>query len=185
MNFDSLADALKRGEEQAYRQLYDRYYSLLCLLACQYVRDHFLAESLVGDVICHIWENRKTLQIHTSLNAYLVRAVQNKCANYLEHLRVRRQAEQELTKQFAERQQDYISDYDYPLAKLMVLELEKSLVKAVESLPAECREVFRLSRMEERSYSEIAEQLGISVNTVKYHMKNALSQLREKLKDHF
>ena len=181
---DPLVDALKRNDEKAYRQLYDRYYDQLCMLAYQYVRENFLAESLVGDVIYHIWENRETLQIHTSLKAYLVKAVQNRCINYLEHMKVKRQSEQKLAQQQEERQQDYISDFDYPLAKLIALELEESLNKAIGTLPAECREVFCLSRIEELSYSEISERLGISVNTVKYHMKNALTQLREQFKDY-
>ena len=158
--------------------MYDLYYNQLCMLAYQYVRENFLAESLVGDVIYHIWENRETWQKHTSLKAYLVQAVKNRCINYLEHIRVKRMQQQ------AERHLDYISDFDYPLSRLIVLELEELLTKAIHSLPAECREVFRLSRMEELSYSEISDRLGISVNTVKYHIKNALSQLREQFKEY-
>ena len=181
---DTLIDALKKGDEKAYRQLYDLYYDYLCLLAYQYVRDDFMSESFVGDVIVYIWENRETLQINTSLKAYLVKAVKNKCINYLEHIRVREEVEQELALRLQEQQQDYISDYDYPLARLIVLELEESLAKAIDALPVECREVFRLSRMEERSYPEIADRLGISVNTVKYHIKNALARLHEQFKEY-
>jgi RNA polymerase sigma-70 factor (ECF subfamily) len=132
-------NALKRGDKKAYRQLHDRYYDQLCLLAYQYVRESFLAESLVGDVIYHIWENREPLQIHTSLKTYLVKAAQNRCINHLEHLRVKRKPAQ----QQEERQQDYISDFDYPLAKLIALELEESLTKAIvacrmpESIPTQ------------------------------------------------
>jgi len=184
MNPDHLVEALKKGDEKAWRQLYDQYYNRLCTLAYQFVRDRFLAESLVSDVISHIWENRTTLQINISLNAYLVKAVQSRCINHLEHLRVIRLSEQKLVQQHKERQQDYISEFDYPLARLLAMDLDELLTKSVNSLPAECREVFRLSRMEELSYPEISEQLGISVNTVKYHIKNALTQLREKLKDY-
>jgi RNA polymerase sigma-70 factor (ECF subfamily) len=184
MNSNSLIDGLKRGDEKAYRQLYDTNYDLLCMLAYQYVQDSFIAESLVGDVIHHLWENREILQVHTSLNAYLVKAVKNRCINHLEHLQVKRQAEQELAQQMKERQQDYISDFDYPLAKLIALELEGSIAEVIDSLSAECREVFRMSRMDGLSYPEISERLGISINTVKYHIKNALAQLREQLKDY-
>ncbi len=176
--------ALKNGDEKAYRQLYTRYYDLLCRLACQYVRDNFLAESLVGDVIYHFWENRERLHIQISLKSYLVKAVHNRCIDHLEHLRVKRQSELKLTQQQEQKQQDYALGLDYPLAKLITLELEESLAQAIDSLPAECREVFYLSRVEELSHSEISEKLGISVNTVKYHVKNALVRLRDQFKEY-
>ena len=54
-------------------------------------------------------------------------------------------------------------------------------MKAIGRLPDECRRVFRLSRFEERKYEEIAKELNISVNTVKYHIKRALALLHEDL----
>ena len=184
MNSDHLIEALKNGDEKAYRQLYDLYYDQLCMLAYQYLHEKFMAESMVGDVIFNIFENRKTLQINISLKAYLVKAVQNRCINHLEQLKVRRKIEQELIQQQEDWQQNYILDFDYPMARLIAMELEESLTKAIHALPNECREVFRLSRMEELSYLEISQQLDISVNTVKYHIKNALSILREQFKEY-
>ena len=179
-----MVNALKSGNEKAYRMLYDQYYDMLCTLAYQYVKDDFIAESIVGDVIFNIWEHRKTLDIRTSLKAYLIKSVRNRCINYLEHLKVKRQSEQILEQQHSKQQKEYLSDIDYPLAKLITLEMEESFAKAIAALPDECREVFRLCRMEELSYAEVSEQLHISVNTVKYHMKNALAQLREQFKDY-
>ena len=181
---NSMVNALKKGNEKAYRMLYDQYYDMLCALAYQYVKDDFIAESIVGDVVFNIWEHRKTLEIHTSLKAYLIKSVRNRCINYLEHLKVKRQSEQILEQQHSKQQKEYFSDIDYPLAKIITMEMEESLAKAITALPDECREVFRLCRIEELSYAEVSEQLHISVNTVKYHMKNALAQLREQFKDY-
>ena len=181
---DNMIDALKSGNEKAYRMLYDQYYDMLCALAYQYVKDDFIAESIVGDVIFNIWEHRKTLEILTSLKAYLVKSIRNRCINYLEHLKVKRQSEQILEQLHSKQQKEYFSDIDYPLAKIISMEMEESLAKAIAALPDECREVFRLCRMEELSYAEVSAQLHISVNTVKYHMKNALAQLREQFKDY-
>ena len=181
---NSMVNALKKGNEKAYRMLYDQYYDMLCALAYQYVKDDFIAESIVGDVVFNIWEHRKTLEIHTSLKAYLIKSVRNRCINYLEHLKVKRQSEQILEQQHSKQQKEYFSDIDYPLAKIITMEMEESLAKAITALPDECREVFRLCRMEELSYAEVSAQLHISVNTVKYHMKNALAQLREQFKDY-
>ena len=181
---NNLVNALKSGNTKAYRMLYDQYYDMLCILAYQYVKDIFIAESLVGDVIFNIWEHRDALKTDAPLKAYLIKSVQNRCINYLEHLKVQRQSEKIIKQQYDRRQQEYFSDIDYPLARLITMELEELLTKAIADLPAECYEVFRLCRIEELTYPEVAAQLHISVNTVKYHMKNALAKLREQFKDY-
>lgn len=78
-----IIEQLKRGNEEAYKHLYRHHYALLCHVAREYVGDDFLAETLVGDVIFHLWEVRATLEIQVSLRSYLVRAVRNHCMDYL------------------------------------------------------------------------------------------------------
>lgn len=78
-----IIDQLKRGNEEAYKYLYDKHYPILCHIASQYVHDDFLAETIVGDVIFHIWEIREELQITMTLRSYLVRCVRNRCLDYL------------------------------------------------------------------------------------------------------
>lgn len=68
-------------------------------------------------------------------------------------------------------------DENHPLGILLEKELEDKVVEAVESLPSECRAVFEKSRFEGKSYQEIADSLGISINTVKYHMKGAIARI--------
>jgi RNA polymerase sigma-70 factor (ECF subfamily) len=70
---------------------------------------------------------------------------------------------------------------DCPLTTVMGKELHQEIILAVERLPVECRTVFEKSRFEGKNYDDIATEMGISVNTVKYHIKNALSQLRKDL----
>ena len=63
--------------------------------------------------------------------------------------------------------------------KLVLDELNGILENSIRELSPECRAVFEKSRMEGKSYSEISDDLGISVNTVKYHIKNALAHIRK------
>lgn len=68
-----------------------------------------------------------------------------------------------------------------PLGHLLEKELEEKIRTAIETLPHETRQVFELSRYEDMTYDEIAKRLGISVNTVKYHIKNAIRLLYSQL----
>lgn len=176
-----IVQQLKEGRERAYKFLYDQHYQILCHVAAQYVRDDFLAETIVGDVIFHLWEVRETLEITTSLRSYLMTSVRNRCLDYLKS-----QYNQKEVSMSSPGLQDfpvlnYIKGDDYPLGRLLEQELEGEIIKAIDRLPEECRRVFHLSRFEEKKYEEIARELDISVNTVKYHIKRALALLHEDL----
>jgi RNA polymerase sigma-70 factor (ECF subfamily) len=73
------------------------------------------------------------------------------------------------------------SETDLPIGILMEKELQNVVDLAVNRLPEQTKKVFELKRYENLSYEEISIQLNISINTVKYHIKNALKILREEL----
>lgn len=144
-------------------------------------KDQFLAETIVGDTIFHLWEIRETLEISVSIRSYLLRAVRNRCINYLNSEWEKREIA------FSSLMPDEITDDkmtisdSHPLGTLLERELEEEIYKAIDKLPNECRRVFDKSRFEGKSYEEISQELGISVNTVKYHIKNALASLQTNL----
>ena len=165
---------IRAGDESAWRDLFYRHYSVMCYVAEFYLHDAYLAEVVAQDVFSHLWEIRDHVCITSSWSSYLLRSVRNRC---LDHLKARDHSEMKMGSgvDFP----DFFSEADHPLSKLLEKELEEDLSRAVESLPAESRTVFKKSRLEGKKYHEIARELGISVNTVKYHMKRALSLLRE------
>ena len=65
-----IVEQLKNGNEDAYKYIYDYHYVLLCHVANQYLNDNFLSETIVGDVIFHLWEIRETLNITISCLLY-------------------------------------------------------------------------------------------------------------------
>ena len=176
-----IVEQLKTGNEDAYQYIYDRHYALLCHIANGYVKDQFLAETIVGDTIFHLWEIRETLEISVSIRSYLLRAVRNRCINYLNSEWEKREIS------FSCLMPDEITDDkimvsdSHLLGTLLERELEEEIYKAIDKLPNECRRVFDKSRFEGKSYEEISQELGISVNTVKYHIKNALASLQTNL----
>ena len=180
MSSKNILFGLKNGHEDAYKYLYDEYYTKLCRLANFYVRDSFVSENIVGDLIFYLWENREELNIHDSLNGYLFTSIRNRCFNYLSQAHVQRESSitqiQENSLIFSMH-----SETDLPIGILMEKELQSIVDLAIERLPSQTKKVFELKRKEELSYEEIAVELDISVNTVRYHIKSALRTLREEL----
>ena len=149
-----IIEHLRRGDEEAFKYIYEHHYVLLCRFANQILNDAALSEEVVDDAIFYLWEHRREIEITYSVRAYLMRAVRNRCLNVEEN---------------------------QPLGVLLERELEDELTRSIEELPVECRTVFKKSRFEQKKYEEIALELGISINTVKYHIKNALSLLQKRL----
>lgn len=172
-----IINRLKIGDERAYHYLFETHYVLLCKLATEFLKDDFLAETIVGNVIVHLWEKRDSLDVSISLRAYLVRAVRNSCLNYLDQRYVKKEMRFTTSNESVQREYHSFTDDTYPLGILLEKELEYEIAQAIERLPDECRRVFQLSRLENMKNKDIAEKLNISINTVKYHLKNALSRL--------
>ncbi len=176
---------LRHGDERVFKYIYENYYVLLCRFAMQLLHNSSLAEEVVDDAILYLWIHHADIRITRSIRAYLMRSVYNGCMNELNSLTYRSQ--QQLTTCSLPENIDFLNavfTQEHPLGTLLQQELKDEIVRQIEALPEECREVFKKSRFEQKKYKEIAEELGVSVNTVKYHIKNALSYLSIHLKDY-
>jgi RNA polymerase sigma-70 factor, ECF subfamily len=176
------SEDLRLTSLSTFEKLFDNYYSMLCLVAYDMVKNKQLAEEIVDEVFVVLWQKRESIIIYKSIRAYLVKSVQNSCNNWFEHTKTERSV---ITNKFDVSTYDLLrwSD-DYPLGNLLVKELQKKIDESIEALPDQCRKIFLLSRNEELNYEEIANRLSITVNTVKTQIKIALSKLREALQDY-
>ncbi|MDR0332853.1 MAG: RNA polymerase sigma-70 factor [Dysgonamonadaceae bacterium] len=172
---------LKQGSNWAYKQLYEHHYVPLCKVASTFLSDDFLAQTIVDDLIVNLYEKRESLNISSSLRAYLIRSVRNRCLNHFQLKYETQEVKFSTINTFNHWLLTSLDANDYPLGKLIEKELEQKINESIERLPPECREVFKKSRFEDKKYEEIAEEMNISVNTVKYHIKNALQILRKDL----
>lgn len=181
-----IIEKLRQGDQKAFKYVFDRYYVLLCRFASQILNDASLAEEIVDDAIFYLWEHRKEIEITYSIRAYLMRAVRNRCLNELNSLSHRTELNFStyISPENMEFLETIFKDDSHPLGTLLEHELEDELTDCIESLPEECRRVFKKSRFEQKKYEEIAEELNISVNTVKYHIKNALAYINSHLSDY-
>lgn len=178
---DLIIKELIKGNEGAYKYLYQKHYKILCHIADELVKDSFIAETIVGDVIFHIWEIHEQLEINISLRAYLTQAVRNKCKDYLTSSKVQNEIVFSMIEEDENSKARYIYSDETPLGSLLEQELETEIYCAINELPQECKTVFLKSRFEGKKYEEISKEIGISTNTVKYHIKNALEILHKKL----
>ena len=175
-NLDAeFVERLREGDNCAYRELYARYYGLLCHAADRYMHDRFLAECIVENVILNIWERREQLQIRTSLASYLAMSVRNASINYLQSKYKRNEMLMSHIGESDRRWIESVSADTLPTDGIINAETIAGVLDCLGS--EECRAVFVKSRMEAMSYKEIADDMGISVNTVKYHIKNALARI--------
>lgn len=179
-NDDFIISQLKTGYESAYRYIFDNEYEVMCRFAMQILHDKVAAESIVDDVVFSIWQNRESLDIVKNLRSYLIGAVRNRCIN---ELKTRKRYLDVINSEINLLDILFV-DESHPLGTLIEKELENRLNKGISLLPNECRIVFEKSRFEQKKYREIAEETGISINTVKYHIKQALSFLQEYMRDY-
>lgn len=169
-------DLLRRlsdDDEAAMEVLFKRHYSLVSYAIYNLVKDPQTTEDLAQEVFMEIWKRRDSLVINTSLKAYLRRSAVNKTLNYLRDKKNWRNEE------LSEIQFNLSAE---PGKTLETTELEKIVGQAIEQLPERCQLIFKLSRVEEKSYQEIADKLGISVKTVENQIVKALRMLRDALR---
>lgn len=171
-----IVEALRQGNQKAMESLFKSYYQRLCSYAHTFLKDSDEAEEAVQQVFIQLWERRERMEINTSLQSYLFRAVRNTSLNKIKHGKVRQI--------YAEEVKSLHAQAEPATTITFANELQKQIHSAIESLPEQCRLIFKLSRFEELKYAEIATQLGISVKTVENQMGKALKIMREKLQEY-
>lgn len=167
---------LKEGKHSVYEELFNNLYTPLCNYAFSIIKNTEEVEDIVQKTFYKLWDQRETIDIKTSIKSYMYRMVHNACLNRIKQTKTR--AEHNVS--YVYEKGEYINDVEQSVYHS---ELEKSITEAIEKLPPKCREVFKMSRLEQLSYAEIALKLNISTNTVENHIAKALKILRNNLKD--
>jgi RNA polymerase sigma-70 factor, ECF subfamily len=168
--------ALSKGDQSAFKLVFDTSYESLCQYACTILKDMDEAEDVVQSVFIKIWENREDLDIKHTIRSYLFKAVYHRCINQLEHRAIKLKYQDHGLR-------DASTHIQHP--EVFPNELEDHIRKAISALPPQCKAVFLLSRYEELRYAEIARKMNISVNTVENQISKALKILRSELRDIF
>ncbi|MBB5441359.1 RNA polymerase sigma-70 factor (ECF subfamily) [Pedobacter sp. AK017] len=173
-----LLQQLIAGDGSAFRALYDKYKGLLYIHAYRKLKNKEEARDIIQDIFLSIWERRERLNITESFSAYLYKSIRYKVIDRI-NKRNDAAAYQEHFQAFLNR---YLTasadDADHLVRKKILTSI---IEKEISQLPPKMRAVFELSRKSELSHKEIAEQLNLSEQTVRAHVKHALQILRTKL----
>jgi RNA polymerase sigma-70 factor, ECF subfamily len=172
------------GDKEEFAGFFKRYYPKLAAYACLFLEEE-LAEDVVQDLFIYLWENAETVKVHTSLQAYLFKAVYLRCLNQLKQEKAKSRHHKAIEIYLREFQSKLFDpDSNNSIKKLYMDELREDINNAIDSLPEKCREVFMLSYIHDLKNKEISEVLGVSLSTVENHVYNALKVLRKKLAKH-
>ena len=166
---------LNRDREEEFEVVFKKHFKNLHAYACNIVRDDVMAEEMVQNVFCRLWEKSDQIELRESVSGYLDRSVYHESLNYLKHLKVR-----DAYQTYAVNQMENTNNTSH---NLELKELEQRLEVALRELPERCRTIFQMSRFEELKYQEIAEKLELPLKTVENQMGKALRLLRMKLVD--
>ncbi len=163
---------IRQGDAGQFESLFRSSYVSLVRYAKKLIKDHDTAEEIVQDLFFRLWKDKDKLQIESSLNGYLYRAVHNRCLHHIDHNRVVEKYAREMAVMEQETNES-------PTDILHYRELQAKIAAILERLPEKCGKIFCMSRFEGLKYSEIAEKLSISVKTVEANMGRALKEFRK------
>jgi RNA polymerase sigma-70 factor (ECF subfamily) len=176
-----LVESIKMGNPKSFELVFKTWYKRLCIFAFGYTRQLETAEDIVKDFFVTFWNNREKLEIKTSFSGYLFRSVRNACINYLQRNKERNQTISIEEINWIEIKIKEPLSNDHPIGNLLAKELEEQIFNTIEKLPVGCREIFKLSRINDVSHKKIAKKLNISENTVKVQIYRALKFLKESI----
>lgn len=176
---DDVLHEIARGNQVAFRELYNLYFQKLFLFAKAIVKTKDGATEVVDEVLVNIWKQREQLPGIQNLRVYLYTAVKNKAFSYLSA-----KANQQIGGAFDDIDIEIAEEYNAE-KQMITGEMLRKIHDAVEALPPRCKMIFKLVREDNLRYKEVSEILHISEKTVDAQMVIAIKKLSQVLRPHF
>ena len=158
------------GDQKAFARLVNMYWNKIYSHALAFLKSSICAQEITQDIFLHIWNKRDKLGNVENFNNYFFILGRNRIISAMR---------KKLKEPFVEVPLNQAEEIYYPDLQLETKQTWEFLVKGIEELPPTRKIVFKMSRLEGLSYEKIASQLHISKNTVKDHIRLALTQLRQ------
>ncbi|GLU42898.1 RNA polymerase sigma factor [Allomuricauda sp. NBRC 101325] len=156
-------------EQKVYNEIFRSHYEPVTRYVYYKCGDLQQAEDIVQNVFVKLWKLCSTVSF-AKVKAYLYRAANNAFINEKEHEKVVLKHLKSTFNPIDNENPEYLMEVD---------EFHQKLKNAIEALPPKEREVYLLSRVEKKTYAEIAEISGIGVKAIERRMSKALLTLRD------
>ena len=161
-----------------FRELFDSYFRTLTTYAYRFVCDWQTAEDITQDVFTSLWEKKENIDFDDPIKPYLYRAVYNRSINYLNSALTQKRIEgADTIDELINREILSYNQHD----TLLLKEITDEINRFVDTLPPQCRTVYKLSREKNLRNKEIAAQMEISEKAVEKHISKALNEKRNHL----
>ena len=167
----SLILRLIGGDEDAFCELYATYKNRLIYFAMRFLKSREYAEDVFQDAFTVVWQSRRFINPDASFSSYLYTIMRNRILNQLRNAA----NEEKLKESILSQALDYTEDTK---REVMLNDLKSLISHALQQLTPRQREIFEMSREAQLSHKEIADKLGISINTVKEHIYTSLKLIR-------
>ncbi|MFD2570869.1 RNA polymerase sigma-70 factor [Spirosoma soli] len=169
--------AIQSGDTAAFQAIYRKYWRQLFNFASQAVRDTDDAKDLIQDLFTDLWQNRSAIRPETFSTAYLYAALRHKLLDRIRKQTVR----QDYARLIAATTTGLDNTTE---SAVLTSDFTEHLQEGMNLLPDRCRLIFQLSRFDNQSVEEIADQLQLSPQTVKNQLSKALQLLRANLHEY-
>lgn len=167
----SLILRLIGGDEDAFCELYATYKNRLIYFAMRFLKSREYAEDVFQDAFTVVWQSRRFINPDASFSSYLYTIMRNRILNQLRNAA----NEEKLKESILSQALDYTEDTK---REVMLNDLKSLISHALQQLTPRQREIFEMSCEAQLSHKEIADKLGISVNTVQEHISTSLKLIR-------
>jgi RNA polymerase sigma-70 factor (ECF subfamily) len=173
-----LVSNLTKGNSSAFSCIFTAYYKDLVIFASRFTKDLDSAEEIVQDSFVRLWEEHETINVNISLKSFLLKTVQNKCIDSYRHKKIMQ--EYNNYAMGVPPQTEYNTD-----SYILHSELQEQIEAALDKLPKEMSDAFRMNRYKGLKYNEIAEIMGVSLRTIEVRIGKVLHMLSNHLKEYF
>lgn len=160
--------------KDSFEQIYLQYWEGMFAFCIKNIQDEEVAKEIVQEVFKSLWERRDDLRL-LEVERYLIRAVKLKTFEYIRNKVTRQQHLENIIN---------TAENHYVEHPLIVQELSEKISSLVNKLPAQCKNVFQMSRDQGLTNKEIAHKLYISERAVEYHISKALKTLKTELTEY-